>query len=146
MRTTYNFNEVAAAIEDLPPETNQICLQVGTNDIRQQGADECIHEWTKIIRMLQCQAPDAHVTIGTIPPMRNRALNNIVHKVNLEVQHAFRDDPFIIFVDNGNLWFTSEGANVFAQDGYHFKKAGFLRLVKNLKRGIHNHNRPTHRA
>jgi hypothetical protein len=41
------------------------------------------------------------------------------------------------FIEHTNIMYTQEGHQVFEKDGYHFRRAGFLALMRNLKRASH---------
>ena len=134
--TAYTFREAEKAVVERKEETDLICLQVGTNDVRRESTETCIGRWVSLVNTIRDKQPNARVVIGTIPPLRDLTVSKKAHLVNIHIQAQFSQDDMVTFADNNSINYMQDPNMVFEKDGVHLKEIGFQRLADNLKRAV----------
>ncbi|KAI8514419.1 G-protein coupled receptor [Branchiostoma belcheri] len=116
-----------------------IVFHVGTNDIRQERAAQCVTENIRhLIMTTHDKYPDATIIISSVPPRDDHHLMAVTQDVNNFLHVLGQELPFVHVVNNDNL---GDGKTIkpslFHRDGYHLNKSGLKVLAANWKTAIH---------
>ncbi|KAI8518901.1 hypothetical protein Bbelb_021580 [Branchiostoma belcheri] len=116
-----------------------IVFHVGTNDIRQERAAQCVTENIRHLMMTtHDKYPDATIIISSVPPRDDNHLMAVTQDVNNFLHVLGQELPFVHDVNNDNL---GDGKTIkpslFHCDGYHLNKSGLKMLAANWKTAIH---------
>ncbi|KAI8518804.1 G-protein coupled receptor [Branchiostoma belcheri] len=116
-----------------------IVFHVGTNDIRQERAAQCVTENIRHLMMTtHDKYPDATIIISSVPPRDDNHLMAVTQDVNNFLHVLGQELPFVHDVNNDNL---GDGKTIkpslFHRDGYHLNKSGLKMLAANWKTAIH---------
>lgn len=125
------INEVTADIpNDVNPSTKNIVIWAGTNDVISQahGYTQIREDMEQLLQAARAQAPNAKLTVLTIPPVEPHS--DLVKEANRALEDSAKESGATL-VDTFSLL-----TNEIAHDGVHLKGTGYTKIAPSIADAI----------
>lgn len=124
----------SGAFDQLRPEA--IVLQIGTNNVNRNTADEISAAIEMICAEIHHKWPGARLAVVAIPPRelpRSLEVLDRVRRTNELLAAKLKSQANTVFVDDGGCFLTSDGwlnPDLFTDEGVHFSEQGYTILAQ----------------
>ena len=90
-------------IESVQYQANTILLHFGVNDVEQtQDQRKIAIEFIEVCKMTREKFPDASIIVSELTP-RQDDLQNVIKKVNIEINQRIKEVPDCLLINHDNL-------------------------------------------